>query len=166
MRPGFVYKFDAIYPEPFWRDDGLSGMTLCVGAAISGTYDNSPPAGRPGVLLAFAETGWARRLEPIGPEGRRETVVRELVRLFGPQAAAPERFVEWTFTGEQYTSGCYAGSFGPGGWTGCGRVIRDPIGPLHWAGAETATRWYGYMDGAVSAGRRAAAEVLRALARS
>jgi monoamine oxidase len=35
-------------------------------------------------------------------------------------------------------------------------------GRIHWAGAETATRWMGYMDGAISSGKRAAAEVMRA----
>jgi monoamine oxidase len=36
-----------------------------------------------------------------------------------------------------------------------------PIGRIHWAGAETATVWTGYMDGAVQSGERAAAEVLQ-----
>ena len=49
----------------------------------------------------------------------------------------------------------------PGAWTAYGRALRAPIGPLHWAGAETATRWNGYMDGAVRSGERAAAAVLR-----
>lgn len=35
--------------------------------------------------------------------------------------------------------------------------------PLHWAGAETATVWNGYMDGAVQSGECAAAEALDAL---
>jgi monoamine oxidase len=34
---------------------------------------------------------------------------------------------------------------------------------VHWAGTETATYWSGYMDGAVSSGQRAAAEVLAKL---
>ena len=51
----------------------------------------------------------------------------------------------------------------PGGWTGFGQALRTPIGPLHWAGAETATVWNGYMDGAVQSGQRAASEVLAAL---
>jgi monoamine oxidase len=34
---------------------------------------------------------------------------------------------------------------------------------LAWAGAETATVWSGYMDGAVQSGERAAAEALAAL---
>jgi monoamine oxidase len=31
---------------------------------------------------------------------------------------------------------------------------------VHWAGTETAVHWNGYMDGAIEAGERAAAEVL------
>jgi monoamine oxidase len=50
-----------------------------------------------------------------------------------------------------------------GGWTEYGRALRAPIGPIHWAGAETATVWNGYMDGAVQSGERATAEVLRLL---
>jgi monoamine oxidase len=34
---------------------------------------------------------------------------------------------------------------------------------VHWAGTETASRWMGYMDGAVESGQRAANEVLAAL---
>jgi monoamine oxidase len=33
---------------------------------------------------------------------------------------------------------------------------------VHWAGTETATVWSGYMEGALQAGERAAAEVLAA----
>lgn len=39
-----------------------------------------------------------------------------------------------------------------------GRTLR-----IHWAGTETATYWNGYIDGAVSSGERAAAEVLATL---
>lgn len=38
-------------------------------------------------------------------------------------------------------------------------MIRKPIGKLHFAGTETATKWSGYMDGAIDAGERAAREV-------
>jgi monoamine oxidase len=37
-----------------------------------------------------------------------------------------------------------------------------PVDRIHWAGAETATVWSGYMDGAVQSGERAAAEVVQA----
>jgi monoamine oxidase len=51
----------------------------------------------------------------------------------------------------------------PGGWTEYGRALRAPVGPIHWAGAETATVWNGYMDGAVQSGERAAVEAFAAL---
>lgn len=38
-------------------------------------------------------------------------------------------------------------------------ALCKPVGPLHWAGAETATVWNGYMDGAVQAGERASHEL-------
>ena len=44
-----------------------------------------------------------------------------------------------------------------------GPRLREPVGRIHWAGTETATYWNGYMDGAVSSGERAAAEVLAEL---
>ena len=42
----------------------------------------------------------------------------------------------------------------------CPMWLRRPIGPIHWAGTETATEWSGYMEGAVQAGERAAREAL------
>ena len=42
-------------------------------------------------------------------------------------------------------------------------AIRAPVGPIHWAGTETATEWAGYMDGAIDSGLRAAGEVLAEL---
>jgi monoamine oxidase len=41
--------------------------------------------------------------------------------------------------------------------------LSAPIGRIHWAGAETAAVWNGYMDGAISSGERAAAQVLTAI---
>jgi monoamine oxidase len=41
-----------------------------------------------------------------------------------------------------------------------GEAIRAPVGRVHWAGAEMATIWNGYMDGAVRSGSDAARAVL------
>jgi len=46
----------------------------------------------------------------------------------------------------------------------CGLVNEgDPSGRIHWAETESAKVWCGYMDGAISAGARAANEVVEAL---
>jgi monoamine oxidase len=44
-----------------------------------------------------------------------------------------------------------------------GPALRAPVGRIHWGSAETATRWVGYMCGAVEAGERTVREVLAAL---
>jgi monoamine oxidase len=54
---------------------------------------------------------------------------------------------------------------GTGTLTGFGPALREPVGALHWAGAERAVRWCGYMDGAVRSGEEAAAGVAAALGR-
>ena len=51
-----------------------------------------------------------------------------------------------------------------GAWTAYGPHLRAPVGPIHWAGAETATVWSGYMDGAVRSGDSAAEAVAASLA--
>lgn len=45
-----------------------------------------------------------------------------------------------------------------------GPAIAEPVGNIHWGGAETASEWNGYMEGAVESGERAAREVLSDLA--
>jgi monoamine oxidase len=162
MPQGAVAKCMAIYDEPFWRREGLTGQALTVRGPAKVTFDNSPPDGSPGVLLGFLEGQWARDLSRVSADERRSAVVAEFARLFGPRAARPDAYVERVWTEEEWTRGCYGCYFTPGGWTGYGRALRPPAGRIHWAGAETATVWNGYMDGAVQSGERAAAAVLAA----
>jgi monoamine oxidase len=160
MPQGSVIKTMAIYEEPFWRGQDLSGQgTSDVGPARV-TFDNSPPDGSPGVLLGFLEGRFARHWATRSAAERREAILAGHARLFGERAARPVEFVERIWAEEEWTRGCYGCLMTTGGWTEYGRALREPVGRLHWAGAETATVWSGYMDGAVSSGERAAAEVL------
>lgn len=161
MPQGSVIKTMAIYEEPFWREEELSGQgTSDVGPARV-TFDNSPADGTPGVLLGFLEGRFARQWAQRPAAERRETILAGHARLFGERAARPVEFVERVWAEEEWTRGCYGCLMTTGGWTEYGRALREPVGRLHWAGAETATVWNGYMDGAASSGERAAAEVLR-----
>jgi monoamine oxidase len=161
---GSVIKCQVVYDEPFWRRDGLSGQATGDGAGSRVVFDNSPPDGSPGVLLAFLEGDEARRLgrEPL--DVRRQAVVDSLVRYFGPRAGKPELYLERDWQREKWSGGCYGTLFGPNVWTRYGRALRTPVGPVHWAGTETATVWAGYMDGAIRSGSDAAQAVLADLA--
>jgi monoamine oxidase len=160
MPQGTVIKTMAIYGRPFWREDGLSGQATSDTGPARVVFDNSPPDGSPGVLLGFLEGRLARQWGARPAAERRDAVLAGHARLFGERARRPERFVERVWADEEWTRGCYGCLMTTGGWTEYGRALRAPVGPLHWAGAETATVWNGYMDGAVRSGERAAEEVL------
>jgi len=160
MAQGSVVKAMAIYDRPFWREDGLSGQATSDRGPVRVMFDNTPPDGTPGVLLGFLEGRFARELGALGAAERERRVVACFARVFGPRAATPERYVERVWADEEWTRGCYGCGMPTGGWTGFGPALRAPIGRLHWAGAETATVWSGYMDGAVQSGERAAGEVV------
>jgi len=163
MAPGWLVKCTAVYPEPFWRQDGLSGEGLSDTGPATLTFDNSPPDGSPGVLIGFVGGADARRAATLMPADRRRAVLDGFGRLFGDAAREPERFVELDWAREAWSGGGPTSNMPPGGWTGYGRCLREPAGRVHWAGTETASEWSGYMDGAVRSGERAVREVLAAL---
>lgn len=163
MAQGSVIKCMAVYERPFWRDEGLSGQAISVEGPVKAVFDNSPPGGTPGVLLGFLEGRQARELGQWSEDARRRAVVGCFERLFGAAAAAPDGYVERVWAQEEFTRGCYGCLMPPGGWVSLGPALWEPIGRLHWAGAETATTWNGYMDGAVRSGESAAQAVLTQL---
>lgn len=163
MPLGTVAKCMAIYDEPFWREEGLTGQGTSDTGLVRLTYDNSPPDGSPGVLLAFVEGRRAREAGRMSAPQRRAAVIDCLADLFGPRAREPGAYIERLWAEEEFTRGCYGAHMPPGAWTGYGPALRAPIGALHWAGAEYATTWSGYMDGAVGSGEEAAAGILAAL---
>lgn len=157
---GSAIKCEAIYDKPFWRDKGLAGQVTSDAEPVRITFDNSPPDGSPGVLLGFIEGQAARTYARKSAKERRDAVLKNFAAYFGDEALTPRDYVEKNWSGEEWTRGCYVGFTPPGVLLDYGPAIRAPFGRIKWAGAETATYWNGYMDGAVRSGARAAKEVL------
>lgn len=160
---GWIIKVHCVYPERFWARDGLSGKASSDDWAVCATADNSPPAGSPGILVGFIQGSQARALARATPPERRAAVVADLVRYFGDRAAAPQSYHERCWGDDPYARGAYGGFWTAGVWTSYGHALRETIGPLHWAGAETSTAWNGKMEGAVHSGHAVADQVLEAL---
>jgi monoamine oxidase len=160
---GKLMKCDAIYPTPFWRAAGLNGFGISDHGAARAVFDNTPPSGGPGVLLAFVGGSTWRTYGVMTKDQRRAAVLQGFADMFGERALHPTDFVEHDWTKERWTRGGPTAIHGPGTLVPYGPSIRRPLGRVHWAGTETATYWSGYMDGAVSSGQRAAAEVLATL---
>jgi monoamine oxidase len=160
---GSAIKCEAIYDTPFWRKDNLAGQVTSDTGPVKITFDNSPPDGSPGVLLGFIEGADARVWALRSASARKAAVLESFARYFGDAAKAPKGYVEMDWAAEPWTRGCYVGFTPPGVLLDYGEAIRRPAGRVHWAGAEYATTWNGYMDGAVRSGEATAAEVLAAL---
>jgi monoamine oxidase len=160
MPHGTVVKCAALYETPFWRRQGLSGQAVSDAGPVTIAFDASPPEGSPGVLAAYSGGRHGVELSRMDPAGRRAAVLDCLRRLFGPKAGAPFRYLDLDWSAQEWTRGCYGGNAAPGTLTRSGPALREPVGPIHWAGSETAYRWVGYMEGAIEAGERSAEEVM------
>ncbi len=160
---GSVVKVNAIYREPFWRAEGLNGAATSEVGPIRITYDNSPPDGKPGVLVGFMEGDDSRIFYGVSPARRRRAALACFARYFGERALHPIGYVDLAWAQEEFTRGAY-GSFNPPGvLTSLHDPITEPVGPLHYASSDASPQWPGYMDGAIRSGRHAAAQVLASL---
>ncbi|GHF95017.1 MULTISPECIES: flavin monoamine oxidase family protein [Amycolatopsis] len=161
MAFGALMKCEAVYPEPFWRADGLNGQAVFRhGSPICSMFDNSPPDGEPGVLMGFLGGPqwhtWATR----PPRERRAAVLRAFAAAVGKPALQPVAYFEQDWVGEEWTRGGPTSVPGTGVLTELGPWRDRPFGRVHWAGAEHSDHWNGYMDGAVRSGETAARAVL------
>jgi monoamine oxidase len=154
---GSMLKVLAVYPTAWWRAKGWSGLAVGDLPCVELTADSSPPSGRPGVLAAFVAGARVRRL---APEHRRAAILADLVALWGEPAAAPEELIIQDWNAEPWTTGAFTSYLVPGAWTTVGAALREPVGPVLWAGTEVASRWPGYFEGAIEAGHAAAQAAL------
>ncbi|MGL5826867.1 MAG: flavin monoamine oxidase family protein, partial [Nocardioides sp.] len=163
MPQASAMKAFLVYDEPFWRAEGLNAQLISdVGPARMSNDVTLPEDGR-GVILAFLEGEQARTYGRWPQADRRAALTDLMVRHFGPRAAHPQHYLDAEWSDRQWTRGCYNANLGPLVWTHFAHALVPPVGPIHWAATETATHWNAYMEGAVDAGERAAAEAIAAL---
>jgi monoamine oxidase len=160
---GSLIKVEAVYDQPFWRASGLSGVSVMAPGPVRSTFDNSPQSGHSGILIGFVGGTRARAWSTLSADDRRASVLGGFAAAFGDAALSPTEYFEFEWPAEQWSRGGPVGYAGPGVLLDFGSTIRQPVGPIHWAGTEASTFWNGYMEGAVRSGERAAREVLQCL---
>lgn len=158
---GNVIKCIATYEEPFWRPE-RSGEVIA-DDTVGLVFDDSPPAGDSGALVAFMLGDAAREWADASRTEREQVVTDRLAAYFGPRATTPVDYADESWRQSRWSGGCYAAMLPPGVLSRYARQRADPVGRLHWAGTETAMDGYGYMEGAVASGERAASEILAKL---
>ncbi|XP_075336266.1 amine oxidase [flavin-containing] [Odontesthes bonariensis] len=163
---GSVIKCMVYYKENFWRKKGYCGTMVIEeeGAPIGLTLDDTKPDGSVPAIMGFILARKCRKLCLLSKEERMRKICENYSKVLGSEEALhPVHYEEKNWCEEEYSGGCYTAYFPPGILTQFGKVLREPVGRLYFAGTETATEWSGYMEGAVQAGERAAREVMCAM---
>src|SRR5436190_2404692 len=94
MPQGSVMKVIAIYDKPFWRDGGWTGQVVSDTGPAQVTFDNTPPEGTPGALMAFIEASTARQLDTASKATLRSKVLDNFATYYGDKARSPIAFYE------------------------------------------------------------------------
>lgn len=152
-------KFLALYERPFWREAGLSGTAQSSLGPLVEIHDATNASGQ-AALFGFVGVPAAQRAQ-YGEAAIVEAAVRQLARLFGPEAGAPRAtlFKDWaadplTATADDAQAGEHpvSGGLAPA--------------PAEWqqrlwlAGSEAARRDAGYLAGAVEAAEYVATAIV------
>ncbi len=147
-------KFYALYEEPFWRRDGLSGQAFSQRGPLGEIHDGSNNAKAPYGLTGFVGIPAVQR---HNQEILTEAIFAQLALIFGKPAGRPATFFYKDWAREQftatkldqppmYTHPLYTP---PAGQTSFWNNI------IHFAGTETAPQHGGYLEGALTAAKRA-----------
>lgn len=159
MARGCAVKVHLVYPEPLWREHGLSGWSVNALGPLLSTVDDSPADDSVGILTGFVTGSEAHRFSALAAGEQRDAAIAQAHQLF-PQLPAPIGLAVTDWVHEEFSRGCYAALFGPGDWLRHGPHLTAPHGRIHWAGTETSTEFFGLMEGAIRSGHRVVSEVL------
>ena len=80
-------KFVAVYPTPFWRNNGLSGDASSRRGPLAEIHDASPEDGAYGALFGFM--GLPAGVRAQSGEALVPAAIAQLTNLFGPEARDP-----------------------------------------------------------------------------
>lgn len=154
---GNVAKAVVVYPDAFWRRHGLSGAAISHVGPLRELHDMSGADGRPAALFGFAP------LELRGVTPTRHDIVRQLVEMFGPEAAAPIEVVVKDWRLDRHTVPPDARPLSAM-QTYADASYQEPAGEgrIHWASTETAPESPGHIEGALAAAERAVQAILNA----
>ncbi|QDS67446.1 hypothetical protein FKW77_000470 [Venturia effusa] len=169
---GNTSKVFLSYATPWWRDLGSCGLTQSLKGLVAVTRDTSNDTKGHFSLLCFLVGDPGRRWSLLSPPERRAAVETHIKALYQPifakkgkgqKVPALKGYTEQIWSNEVFSGGCPCPAFPPGLMSEVGGEIGNSVGNLFFVGTETASKWRGYMEGAVRSGERGAEEVIKSL---
>ena len=91
-----------------------------------------------------------------------ETARKWVQQALGPEAQDPVEYMERVWADEEWSGGASSPFLTPGALTTIAGDLREPVGPLYWAGTHMSPEYRGYMEGALAAGEIAARRITEA----
>lgn len=168
MYMGSIIKTITVFKQPYWRERGYSGSILNTSRETSPvvfSYDDSFDEHHfyaiMGFVLADSSRKWAKQTR----EERRQAICEQYAQAFqcNEILTGSIEYIEQNWSAEQFSGGCYTDIMPKEVLSSLREQLSASCGDrgqLFFAGTELATRFSGYMDGAVQTGERAAFEVI------
>ncbi len=144
----------------FWVDEGLSGEAATDLPVMLTFEATSHQEGRRGILFCNTVGPQARQITAMAERERISFTLRTTEQLFPGISQHFEGGMSKCWDEDEWSRGAYAW-FKPGQMTSLMPHIAQPEGRIHFAGEHT-SKWFGFMQGALESGTRAAQEIERA----
>lgn len=159
VQTGRNIKFLSAVKRDFWTAQGLRPETISESeATLTWEATAGQSHAHQQVLTAFAGGAMADASLRLEPEQRTAAFRAALERLYPGygDAVADTRYMGWP---HDRWSRCSYSFPAPGELGACGRLVRDGIGRLRFAGEYACPGFVGYMEGALDSGVRVAREL-------
>ncbi|MEM9321174.1 MAG: FAD-dependent oxidoreductase, partial [Pseudomonadota bacterium] len=143
-------KAVALYPKPFWRNEGLSGDAMSQRGPLVEIHDASPENASGGALFGFVGVPPQHRQDQ---SALKQAVTAQLVRLFGASAATPDRVLlrDWALEDQTATAADQAPLMEHPRYGLPSKLNGVWDGTLWFSGSETAKEFGGFLEGALEA---------------
>jgi len=161
--PGTVIKFLLRYDRPFWLEHGRNGIGQFLGPP--GLYFADASLADTATLVGFVGGPTAVEWTRHSPAQRTDAIVHHASVAFGQEATRPTSVLERVWTPDEWGAGGYSNvqtSHRPS----AADALAVGLPLITFASTELATRFPGYVEGAIVAGHAAAAQVLHRLRRA
>jgi monoamine oxidase len=153
---GAVIKLFLRYPTAFWRERGLAGMVAWRKPRGLFVCEASRDPAHPG-LVGFVGGEHALEWSRDGVGRLKRWLVGQLVEALGTGAARPLDAHARDWCGDRWSAGGYGDVIMRMEARDAEGVIRRGVGPVRFAASELSPSFPGYVEGAIVAGRDAAA---------
>jgi len=157
-KSGTVIKALVRYERPFWRDRGLSGMIMW--RDTLGLFACDVSSAQTTGLVVFAGGPLAVEWSGRGRVFIEAEIRRLLVEALGEAAADVTALLIRDWVGDPWSGGGYSDVIVDLQAYDAEDILRAGAPPVHFASSELASSFPAYIEGAIVAGREAAARVI------